>query len=355
MTEEMAPLNRPEDEASRKEVEDSYHRTEEDSEPVEERAPDVRGIEEPLPEEELIGEPLPSIQMEEQLPEVQIEEPLPEVQVIEEPYLESPAEPEEEAGVEIESESRPSPEDLWPRSPFYLRFPWILAGPLAAAMILWFGSGAVLSATIAAPRPTSTPQALAAAKAQPTATPAQATVAPATQAPATPAPVVAIPTATPKPKPTPFPMAVYNTDGDGVYLNRTAGGGSGSRIKGWPDRTILQVIGEDQNMYGQTWRNVRDPQGNEGWVPAQYLVNPSRLPPATATPTPKPATPTPKAVTPTPNATAPASGTAAPGASGAATATPATTGTAITTAAATATRAAATATAPPPSSPTPRP
>lgn len=223
--------------------------------------------------------------------------------------------------------SPPAPLDLWPRPPFYLRFPWILAGPLVVAMILWFGSGAVLSATIAAPRSGSAPQA-AAAKIQATVPPAKTTAAPA-PATATPAPVpvLAAPTATPEvtatSKPTPFPLAVFNTDGQGVFLNRTAGGGD--RIKGWPDRTILQVIGEDQQMYGQRWRNVRDPDGNEGWVLAQYLVNPTSLPAPAAIPTDLPSSPTPAATaTATPAAAAATATPAAPTSTPAPTRAPAT-------------------------------
>ena len=34
----------------------------------------------------------------------------------------------------------------------------------------------------------------------------------------------------------------------------------------------MEVIGADREAEGIVWRNVRDPKGNTGWVPAEYLV-----------------------------------------------------------------------------------
>ena len=70
-------------------------------------------------------------------------------------------------------------------------------------------------------------------------------------------------------------LIVTNTDGDGVYLRRTIEGGE--RIAAWPDDTKLVEIGESVAGEGQTWRKVRDPDGNEGFVPAKYLATGSEM------------------------------------------------------------------------------
>ncbi len=87
----------------------------------------------------------------------------------------------------------------------------------------------------------------------------------------------------PTPSPTLIPTATFssasetqertyvigNTGGDGVYIRRTTD--MADRIKAWPDGTEMVVIGPDVTAEGILWRNVRDPDGNEGFVPARYL------------------------------------------------------------------------------------
>jgi hypothetical protein len=34
----------------------------------------------------------------------------------------------------------------------------------------------------------------------------------------------------------------------------------------------MVVIGEDRQVDGTVWKHVRDPDGNVGWVPAEYLA-----------------------------------------------------------------------------------
>jgi len=86
--------------------------------------------------------------------------------------------------------------------------------------------------------------------------------------------VAATPQPTPSPRPTATPapadVVVGNTGGSGVYVRRAPV--EGATIKAWPDGTRLTVVGEDRQAGGGTWRNVRDPGGDVGWVPAQYLV-----------------------------------------------------------------------------------
>lgn len=81
-------------------------------------------------------------------------------------------------------------------------------------------------------------------------------------------------TASPLPTPTATPvqarLVVGNTGGVGVYLRRTPN--MNDRVVAWPDRTAMTVIGEDVDANGVHWKHVRDPRGNEGYIPAQYLL-----------------------------------------------------------------------------------
>jgi hypothetical protein len=69
-------------------------------------------------------------------------------------------------------------------------------------------------------------------------------------------------------------LIVDNAGADGVSLRKTAGT-TGQRIKVWPDGTEMTDLGDPQTVGGQTWRQVRDPDGNVGWTSAQYLVDPT--------------------------------------------------------------------------------
>ena len=70
---------------------------------------------------------------------------------------------------------------------------------------------------------------------------------------------------------TPPQLFVANTGGTGVFLREAPE--AEERIRAWPDGTVLKVVGDDQTVNGATWRNVEDPAGNRGWVPAQYISN----------------------------------------------------------------------------------
>lgn len=70
----------------------------------------------------------------------------------------------------------------------------------------------------------------------------------------------------------PSPLVVGNTGDEGVNIRLMPG--NGDRVKAWPDGTIMVVIGEDKAADGRIWKNVRDPEGQKGWVAADYLVYP---------------------------------------------------------------------------------
>ena len=63
---------------------------------------------------------------------------------------------------------------------------------------------------------------------------------------------------------------VGNTDGDGVYIRRTYH--MEDKIKAWSDGTAMVEISGWLQVGDRLWRHVVDPDGNEGYVPAKYLV-----------------------------------------------------------------------------------
>ncbi|MHB1032972.1 MAG: hypothetical protein ACYC0X_34960, partial [Pirellulaceae bacterium] len=137
-----------------------------------------------------------------------------------------------------------------------------IAPLLLVAIASWFAAGWVIDQTRASTSGANTPSdaQFKAVAVQPTASPS---------------PIA--PTMTPEPTTTaklkPFPMAVANTSGQGVFISRSPSGRD--RIKAWPERTMMMIIAPDQEVDGRKWSNVEDPDGNEGWVPAEYLVMPS--------------------------------------------------------------------------------
>ena len=167
-----------------------------------------------------------------------------------------------------------------------------LSAPLA---LLLLGLSLVACGSVSLMR-TATPTSVSTATPpQATATPiGRSTPTPAGRATPAPAPFVAptAPVATPTARPTSY--AVSNTDGLGVYIRRTPN--PEDKIRVWPDGTMMLVVGADQQAGGTTWKNVKDPAGNVGWIASQYL-NPSPPPAPGATPTPL-RNPTPAPVAP---------------------------------------------------------
>ncbi len=90
------------------------------------------------------------------------------------------------------------------------------------------------------------------------------------------------PAATPRPTATPAYYVVGNTGGQGVYIRASTV--MTDRVKAWPDGTLMVQVGPDGEGDGRAWKNVRDPDGRVGWIPAQFL-SPAPAPTATPTPT----------------------------------------------------------------------
>ncbi len=105
---------------------------------------------------------------------------------------------------------------------------------------------------------------------------------------ASPSPVSMAASVQPSPSPAPARFAIANTDGLGVYIRRSRA--DADKIRAWRDGTEMVEVGPPQETNGVTWRNVKDPAGNTGWIQDRYLATPT-LPPkpaASATPAPSP-------------------------------------------------------------------
>jgi hypothetical protein len=63
---------------------------------------------------------------------------------------------------------------------------------------------------------------------------------------------------------------VFNTGTEGLFL-RPDHSTDNQPIKTLPDGTIVTVIGEDFSGPDRVWKNIRDPEGSEGWAAADYL------------------------------------------------------------------------------------
>jgi uncharacterized protein len=101
---------------------------------------------------------------------------------------------------------------------------------------------------------------------------------PFTLAPPLPTPTSAPPTAAPAGPP---PGGTANIPGQIVVVRGTGGSGarlraqpgnSGSIITVIPEYTPLVVIGQDRIVDGIAWRNVRAPNGSEGWIAASFVT-----------------------------------------------------------------------------------
>ena len=86
-------------------------------------------------------------------------------------------------------------------------------------------------------------------------------------------------------------LVVNGAGADGVSIR--AEPGTGERIRVWDDGTIMVGLGQDQIVAGREWRKVRDPDGNDGWVAADFLV------PLSSAPSPVPRTDSTATATPT--------------------------------------------------------
>jgi hypothetical protein len=73
---------------------------------------------------------------------------------------------------------------------------------------------------------------------------------------------------------------VTNTLGKGMALRPAPIARNVGKV--WPDGTMMAGLGAEQEAYGWTWRFVRDPDGNNGWMPSNYLVQDDSAPPSSS-------------------------------------------------------------------------
>lgn len=84
------------------------------------------------------------------------------------------------------------------------------------------------------------------------------------------------PTQTPRASPTPTQvqgsrLVVGNTGGVGAWLRRSPR--MNDYVIALNDGTPLEVVGPDVQAEGRVWKNVRDPRGNQGFIPAEWAVS----------------------------------------------------------------------------------
>ena len=98
--------------------------------------------------------------------------------------------------------------------------------------------------------------------------------APSTPGPSpTPEPVVT-PTSTSTPPRAPDAvktMLVGNTDGQGVYLRRSPH--LEDKLQAWVDGSKMEVLSGPIESEGRQWFQVRAPNGADGYIPSQFLVD----------------------------------------------------------------------------------
>ncbi len=122
----------------------------------------------------------------------------------------------------------------------------------------------------------------------------------------------------PSSRPAAASVRVSNTDGTG--LNLRASPSTTARIMATlPEGTTLEVIGEDRQVEGRAWKNVRSSQSGTGWVAAEYTTPVTATAPS-GTPSAGQAasTPTPAAATQPAGSTGAARGTNPPPSTGSA-------------------------------------
>jgi hypothetical protein len=88
--------------------------------------------------------------------------------------------------------------------------------------------------------------------------------------------IAATPAASPARPPSPAGWAVIaGTSGLGAYLRGTPR--VADALTAWPEGTRLELLGRESDGDGLRWKEVRDPCGQVGWLPARYAA-PSSAP-----------------------------------------------------------------------------
>jgi SH3-like domain-containing protein len=73
-------------------------------------------------------------------------------------------------------------------------------------------------------------------------------------------------------------VQIANTDGEGANLRREPSVNA-ERIRVLPEGTVVEIVGPDRPAEGRVWRNVRDADGETGWITNNFLVAEGTVPP----------------------------------------------------------------------------
>lgn len=86
--------------------------------------------------------------------------------------------------------------------------------------------------------------------------------------------LVPSPQPTPRVQPTPTkgPEKVKVANADVPVNMRAKPGTSADIVVAVPVGTVLEIVGPDQKVDGQVWRNVKDASGNVGYILSDFLV-----------------------------------------------------------------------------------
>jgi hypothetical protein len=79
------------------------------------------------------------------------------------------------------------------------------------------------------------------------------------------------PGASPSPAAPGVRLKVANTDGQGANMRQRPSTTS-PVLRTLPDGTVVEAIGGEQQAEGRGWRNVRDQNGQTGWVASEFLA-----------------------------------------------------------------------------------
>jgi hypothetical protein len=144
--------------------------------------------------------------------------------------------------------------------------------PLVVIVGLFAGIyGSVNNQPTASALPSPTPTAT---RARPTTPPPTVIAQAKSAAVTTPTPAPSLPTAAPPipgaPDTTTQWVVVANTGGQGVYLRNTPV--MSDRAVAWVEGTRLAIVGDDTIGEGRVWKRVRDPKGDVGWVPGEFVA-----------------------------------------------------------------------------------
>jgi hypothetical protein len=157
---------------------------------------------------------------------------------------------------------------MWLFAPWSRRTKTMVTGAIGALLVL-----GLISRMINPPRPlvTATPTIGSAAVQPANAPPSSVPPQPAQITPTSP-PVTTAPEPTEPPPPVPQRLVITGAGAEGVNM-RAEPATTAARVKVLRDGNQVDIVGENKEADGRTWRNVKDPgDGATGWVAAEFVA-----------------------------------------------------------------------------------